>query len=352
MNHNYVFNRIEWNGITAKAIYVCINDSNHIKSFDCKVTTEVIKEATCTSTGIMRYTATYSGNKDTKDEVLAIDSSKHNLTHHDGLNATCTIKGSIEYYSCSLCNKNYSDENGTKEVSSITINELNHNYVFNRIEWNGFAAKAIYVCINDSNHTVSYDCEITSEVISRATCVATGIMRYTATYSGHTDTIDEVLAIDPNNHNLTHHDRLDATCTNKGSIEYYSCSLCNKNYSDENGTKEVTDITIDALGHNYSTVWSSDKDHHFHECSRCHERSEEESHIWDSGVVTKEATTKEEGKKTYTCKTCNETKEEIIPVKSGGCKIKVISFSSVIVCLIALVAVLVKKKGWLKKFIK
>ncbi len=83
----------------------------------------------------------------------------------------------------------------------------------------------------------------------------------------------------------------------KGSIEYYSCSLCNKNYSDKECTTEVTDITIDALGHNYSTVWSSDKDHHFHECSRCHIRSEEESHIWDSGVVTKEATTKEEGKR-------------------------------------------------------
>ena len=352
LNHNYVFNRIEWNDITAKAIYVCINDSNHTVSHDCEVTSEVINKATCVASGLRRYTATYSGNKDTKDETLAIDSSNHNLTHHYKVNETCTTKGNIEYYSCSLCNKNYSDEKGTKEVSSITINELNHNYVFSKIEWNGFTAKAIYVCSNDSNHTESHDCEVTSEVINKATCVATGLRRYTATYSGNKDTIDEVLAIDPNNHNLTHHDGLDATCTAKGSIEYYSCSLCNKNYSDKECTTEVTDITIDALGHNYSTVWSSDKDHHFHECSRCHVRSEEESHIWDSGVVTKEATTKEEGKKTYTCKTCNETKEETIPVKSGGCKIKAISFSSVILGLIALVAVLVKKKGWLKKFIK
>ena len=79
--------------------------------------------------------------------------------------------------------------------------------------------------------------------------------------------------------NVTHHDRLDATCTSKGNIEYWTCETCGKNYSDESGTTEVTDITINALGHNYSTTWSSDKDHHFHECSRCHERSEEASHI-------------------------------------------------------------------------
>ena len=352
LKHNYVFDRIEWTNFTAKAIYVCSNDSNHTVSHDCEITSEVINKATCVATGIMRYTATYSGHTDTIDETLAIDPNNHNLTHHEKVNETCTTKGNIEYWSCSLCNKNYSDKETTTEVSSITINELNHNYVFNRIEWNDITAKAIYVCSNDSNHTESHDCEVISEVINKATCSSIGTRRYTATYSGHTDTIDETLAIDPNNHNLTHHDGLDATCTAKGSIEYYSCSLCNKNYSDKECTTEVTDITIDALGHNYSTVWSSDKDHHFHECSRCHIRSEEESHIWDSGVVTKEATTKEEGKKTYTCKTCNETKEETIPVKSGGCKIKVISFSSVILCLIALVAVLVKKKGWLKKFIK
>lgn len=36
-------------------------------------------------------------------------------------------------------------------------------------------------------------------------------------------------------------------------------------------------------------------------------------HSWDSGVVTKEATTEEEGTKTYTCTVCGETKTETIP---------------------------------------
>lgn len=36
-------------------------------------------------------------------------------------------------------------------------------------------------------------------------------------------------------------------------------------------------------------------------------------HSWDSGAVTKEATTEEEGTKTYTCTVCGETKTETIP---------------------------------------
>ena len=39
-------------------------------------------------------------------------------------------------------------------------------------------------------------------------------------------------------------------------------------------------------------------------------------HTWDNGVVTKDATETEEGVKTYTCKTCGETKTESIPVIS------------------------------------
>ena len=36
-------------------------------------------------------------------------------------------------------------------------------------------------------------------------------------------------------------------------------------------------------------------------------------HSWDSGVVTREATEKEEGIKTYTCTACRETRTETIP---------------------------------------
>ena len=41
--------------------------------------------------------------------------------------------------------------------------------------------------------------------------------------------------------------------------------------------------------------------------------AEECTHSWDDGVVTKEATTEEEGLRTYTCTICGDTKTETIP---------------------------------------
>ena len=55
-------------------------------------------------------------------------------------------------------------------------------------------------------------------------------------------------------HTLTHHELKDATCTEAGNIEYWQCSVCNKLFSDEATTKEITDATslvIPAKGHTF-----------------------------------------------------------------------------------------------------
>ena len=43
-------------------------------------------------------------------------------------------------------------------------------------------------------------------------------------------------------------------------------------------------------------------------------------HVWDAGKVTKKATEKAEGEKTYTCTICGETKTEVIPKKPAAPK--------------------------------
>ena len=55
-------------------------------------------------------------------------------------------------------------------------------------------------------------------------------------------------------HTLTHHEAKAATCTEAGNIEYWQCSVCNKLFSDEAATKEITDATslvIPAKGHTF-----------------------------------------------------------------------------------------------------
>lgn len=53
-----------------------------------------------------------------------------------------------------------------------------------------------------------------------------------------------------NNHKLEKVDSVDATCTEDGNIAYWTCNDCKNKYSDESGKNIITDVTIDAVGHN------------------------------------------------------------------------------------------------------
>ena len=57
-------------------------------------------------------------------------------------------------------------------------------------------------------------------------------------------------------HKLTHHALKNATCTEAGNIEYWQCSVCNKLFSNEAATQEITDaasLEIPAKGHQYNS---------------------------------------------------------------------------------------------------
>ena len=62
------------------------------------------------------------------------------------------------------------------------------------------------------------------------------------------------------NHSLSKTDAKEATCTEDGNIEYWTCSVCHKLFSDENGTNETTlaDVTIKAIGHTLTKTEAKD----------------------------------------------------------------------------------------------
>ena len=87
------------------------------------------------------------------------------------------------------------------------------------------------------------------------------------------------------------------TITNEG-IRTYSCNVCGYVMR----TEPIPVITGDHI-HNYSTVWSSDNTNHWHECD-CGDKTDEGTHVEDSGVVTVQPTTTSTGVKTYSCSVC------------------------------------------------
>ena len=53
----------------------------------------------------------------------------HRLTFVEGKEATCTEEGLLEHYACSGCGKTFADENGERELETVTISKKDHNTV-------------------------------------------------------------------------------------------------------------------------------------------------------------------------------------------------------------------------------
>ena len=90
-----------------------------------------------------------------------------------------------------------------------------------------------------------------------------------------------------------------ATCTQDG-VKTFTCE-CGATKTEK----------IDRLDHDFAKEWSSDEDYHWHKCSRCDATNDKAEHKWTETGRT-EATETENGKVTYECSVCKDTKEEIL----------------------------------------
>ena len=128
----------------------------------------------------------------------------HSYVLINTVNGTC-VAGKVESYECSICH-------GTKDV----IGEK-----------------------DPKNHAA-----LSTVPQTDATCDSVGYEEggYCSACDTWTWGHEEIPAI--NHKNKVHHDKVDATCISTGTIEYWSCPDCGKNFSDEACTKVETDLTI------------------------------------------------------------------------------------------------------------
>ncbi len=85
---------------------------------------------------------------------------------------------------------------------------------------------------------------------------------------------------DNHQHDLKYYEKTKATCEKEGNIEYWKCTTCNKYFSDAKGEKEISDVTIKKLGHQYIALAYSNLEH-IQECKNCHNIIDKEEHIFD-----------------------------------------------------------------------
>ena len=316
---------------------------------------KVTKEATCSETGVKTYTCTRCGGTKTEE----IQKTKHDYEEHVETPATCTSRG-VSYYVCKNCglttskkqtpatghihtevrNKKdatYTDDGYTgdtyckdcgKKLETGTmipkLVEKEHDYG----EWVLDQAPTCKkygvrhrICKNcgdrevDVLDKVDHSWELVST--TPATCIIGEIQHYKCSVCGETK---DVTLSNPLGEHSWDNGKVtkEATCTEDGE-KTYTCTVCN--------TTKIE--VIPATGHQHKEVRNAKKatcteDGYTGDtyCTDCNTKLESGTvinklgHTWDNGVITKEATETEEGVKTYTCKTCGETKTEKIPVTS------------------------------------
>lgn len=188
----------------------------------------------------------------------------------------------------------YTDEDYTKRVEKLTINNTTDNMI-------------LYAKWSDS-HTHNWDGGV---VTKQPTCTEAGTKTYTCTTCGKTKTAE----IAATGHQHTEiRDEKEATCKTEGYTGDTYCKDC--------GAKVSSGQAIPKTEH----TWDSGKvtteatcEHtgvRTYTCTVCGETKEEEiaktDHTYDEGKVTKKPTCTETGIKTYTCTVCGATKTEEI----------------------------------------
>lgn len=316
---------------------------------------KITKEATCSETGVKTYTCSRCGGTKTEE----IPKTKHDYEEHVVKAPTCTEKG-VSYYVCKNCrlttsrrqtpatghihtevrnqkDATYKEEGYTgdtyckdcgKKLETGTVIpklvEKEHDYG----EWvldqaptcKKYGARH-RICKNcgDRDVDVLDKVDHTWKLISTtpATCTIGEIQHYKCSVCGKTK---DVTLSNPLGEHSWDEGKVTkkATCTEDGE-KTYTCTVCNTTKTE----------VIPATGHQHKEVRNAKKatcteDGYTGDtyCKDCGEKLEAGSvikklgHTWDNGVITKEATETEEGVKTYTCKTCGETKTESIPITS------------------------------------
>ena len=155
---------------------------------------------------------------------------------------------------------------------------------------------------------------LTVDAEGNVTAVGSGTATITASSEdGPFDTCE----IKVSKHNLKATKKKEATCVEEGLEAYWFCSICERYYSDQACTKEISGPVIieRSSNHKYGKWLKLNDQYHQRVCEHDKTHVEKAKHTWDSGKVTKEATETATGVKTYTCTACKTTKEEVIPKK-------------------------------------
>lgn len=269
---------------------------------------DVCKEDISLQSVTIAYTGStdnMSGDNDAKS-IFGLDDNIFNIystktgNYHVGLNKSGVIrlyKNETSLFNISV-SSNY-------QIVKITINMNNTNS-------STLSVKSGDKTITESNcvYEINGSSLVISNIGSSYQDIKSIVVYYREAQSSGGD--EHVCA-----ENKIHHEAVSPTCTEDGTIEYWSCSKCDKKYSDEACTKEITSIVDPKIAHSYSeSDWiaevsakcneDGEKGHYY--CSTCKKNYDIDGKELPSLVISKtgEHTYNDEG----ICSVCGKNKNE------------------------------------------
>ena len=169
------------------------------------------------------------------------------LTISDG--ATLTNKGTIIVYG-ELTGK--VEGEGSIPITGITLDQTTLSLDVDETATLQATIKPSIATDKDLTWSSS-DSDVATVKNGEVTAVAVGKTDITVTTQdgGYTATCE--VTVKQHTHSLTKTDYKAPTCTEDGNIEYWTCSVCGKYFSDEAGTTEISldETVIYATGHHY-----------------------------------------------------------------------------------------------------
>lgn len=201
------------------------------------------KAPTCTTAGVGHTVCSKCG--DVMRTNIAVAALGHNIEYVAAKSATCVEKGNDAYYKCKNCGKTYVDSAGKTEIKPKTYDALGHKfdgqtptYTWSSDHKRCDASITCKVCNNKVTETAESVCTTLQE----ATCQSEGEALYMVDFKNTAFSVQfEYGKLPRTGHFLKKIERVEATDTTEGNIEYYECTVCHKLFYDSTGSMEITD---------------------------------------------------------------------------------------------------------------
>lgn len=232
----------------------------------------VVVKSTCETKG----SETYTCKQCNETYTVTLELAKHTTVKTEAVDVSkiCGGEGNLAFWTCSVCDRVWTDAELTAEVTDLT--DADGNNIPDTLETTGPAHDftGAYSSVSsgkDGEHyrACAFGCgeygmnidgvatEAATEkhnwgepVVVDSTCTKEGSKQYKCTDCGQTYT--EALGL--SSHTMTKTEAVEATCTTAGNNEYYYCSACKVYFKDAAGTTATTVDAekVNALGHTFA----------------------------------------------------------------------------------------------------